>query len=82
MIGQRFPTPSRATAAACLASQRQPTTSYRPGLSADISGTAYLDAASFSSALSSVGGTDQGTTGAAASRGVSARSQQRANNDG
>ena len=79
MIGQRFPTPSRATAAARLASQRQqqqPGANYRPGLSADISGTAYLETASVSSALSSVAGADQGATAAPVRRG------QRGNNEG
>ncbi|XP_013397504.1 pericentriolar material 1 protein isoform X3 [Lingula anatina] len=57
VIGQVYPTPSRANAAARLASRRQPPPEeYRPGLSANISGTAFMDTASLSSYMSSLPG--------------------------
>ena len=59
VIGEKFPTPSRASAAARLASQKVDG-GYRPGVSAGISGTAYNDAASVSSAVSSEPGGEDG----------------------
>ena len=58
VIGQRFPTPQRAVAASRLASQQVAESVYRPGLSAGISGAGIGDAASVSSALSSLAGGD------------------------
>ena len=58
VIGEKFPTPSRASAAARLASQK--VESYKPGVSAGISGTGY-DVASVSSAVSSEPGGEDNT---------------------
>ncbi len=56
MIGRKFVTPSRANAASRLASLKVLPPEFRPSLSAGISGTAFLDAASMSSYVSSVPG--------------------------
>ena len=56
VIGRKYTTPRRAAAAASLASHQKSSPSvlenYRPGLSANISGTAFMDQASVSSAYS------------------------------
>ena len=56
VIGRKFPTPSRANAASRLASLKVSPADFRPSLSAGISGTAFMDAASMSSYVSSVPG--------------------------
>ena len=76
VIKHKYPTPSRANAAASLASRQRHSDNFRPGLSAGICGTAFTDNTSMSSALSSVPGGENAANMSARSRQQQQQQQQ------